>query len=79
MDLVDPNGKELVQATASSEDAPVEIPLRQDRALGGRLSAAARTVQGSQDVWFESAVPLPTNDPLAGMRSKPVPPLHRFL
>lgn len=63
--VVAPDGRELVQATASSEDAPVEIPLRNDRAFGSRLSAAARAVQGRQDVWFEAGVPLPGNDPLA--------------
>ena len=63
--VVAPDGREFVQATASSEDAPVEIPLRIDRAIGVRPSSAVRAVQGHQDVWFGSSNPLAGDDPLA--------------
>ena len=62
--IAGPDGRELVQMAASGEDAPVEIPLRKDRSFGGRPSAAARAVQGRQDVWFEATVPLSKDDPL---------------
>lgn len=63
--VVAADGRELVQAAASEESAPVEIRLRNDRAFGARLSAAARAVQGQQDVWFEAAVPFASDDPLS--------------